>query len=226
MAGPIFSGDPLTGSGFITYPDGTTVDADLAFFTGGRFYISNGALIDTTDLMNPLSIGRQGPFTMTEYQGGRYNLISQTTLGQVNRPISNEILKMVSGSVDVVSATGDIMTFNIDPTPVTHIGYQWTAYPRDDGTTGYASVRGPFTTNAEVEAAYGAGFRLATGEEAAYAAIFKRIVESNRELLNRYIDEQGITGDEGRTAESIAVAQILELGGFSNFQSFSSYLVE
>jgi hypothetical protein len=221
-----FTGDPSTGSGTGTYLDGSEVEQSLKEFTGGRYYISGGAFIDTQDLMNPISIGQQGPFTMYRYPNGRYNLISETQLGNVNRPVGGEILRTVSGSVDVLSVSGELATLTINPVAVTHVGYQWIAYPQADGETGYTSVRGIYSTNAEVEQAFGAGFRLASPTESVYASLMKQLITDNADDIQRIIQENDIQSSQDHTAESLAVRFIMQIGNFANIHSFSSYLVE
>lgn len=236
-----FKGDPYSGYGTFVDAEGNEYNGYLEDFTEGRFGVGLGGFYELDKGGLPLSIGRQGPFSFTIYSGDKFQLVSETRRGTLNRGFGthteltatgesvtkpNEFIRMVEGTITVVDPNGIPREFSVSQVPIAGVGTQWVRFLKDNGEYGYFSARGPFASDAEVQAVFGEGYYLATGEESSFAAILKRLMTDNPEALAEWADEHSIEGTKERTKEYYAAMMIMELGSFANIRSFTSTVFE
>jgi hypothetical protein len=218
--------DPYSGFGSWVDELGITFTGYAEDFTHNDYGIGMARLwdMDSTDL--PTMIGSQGPVRIEDLGNGRYDILSQTLMGQVNRITGDNILRMITGEVTYFSELTGQQVYLVAPIPVSRTNTQWIAYPRMDNTMGFTTARGPFASNAEVAAAFGFGWRLATPEEAIYSSVMRAIIVDNKSSIEDVVRLNNLTDDESGTAMSQGVRLVMQSLDLGKFNSFARTVIE
>lgn len=238
MASGLGSFDPATGEGTFTTDEGVVLTGNIADFYDGRFRVAGPNLVDTRNPSNTTPIGQAGNFSIRQLTQDRVQVVTETQAAQLNQPfrvtpdprtgqpVYAPILRSVAGTVNFQTSTGEVLSFNVDPTNIAEIGKQWIRSVGPTGETQYFQARGPYINNAYVQRDFGPNATLARPGEAAFAALTKRVLDSDRTLLERLVNELGTAADTERTAEYRAVVQLLQMPGVSSLRYFNNFILE